>query len=209
MNNSLIGIFGGAFNPVHNGHFHVAKFALDFVGLEKVLFVPSYISVHKHSDLSSVKHRLAMLHLALDDVSWASISLVELERKGLSYTFDTLRSLQDVYQKCQLKLIIGEDSLRSFTSWHRWADILDFCSILVIKRDCKGDLSYSAELSSFFTSNIDEFRAYSGLIYVADAEKHPASSTIIRDDVASGGMTSFKFLRPKVLDYIESHGLYK
>ena len=90
-----IGIFGGAFNPVHNGHLNLAKHYLDELGLDKILFIPTNIPPHKsNEDFAGRKDRFNMLRLAIKPYDKFEVSDIEFKRGGKSYTYDTLLELK-------------------------------------------------------------------------------------------------------------------
>ena len=114
-----IGIFGGTFNPVHNGHLHAARQALKKLRLSKIIFIPTYISPHKKiSGGATVGDRLRMLRLATGENSRFSISLYEIKAKGKSYSVKTARFLRKRYGKrAELFFLIGADSLAGLSRW--------------------------------------------------------------------------------------------
>ena len=92
-----IGIYGGSFNPVHKGHIHLAKNVLDKLGLDKVVLIPGAIPPHKSADnMVSGQHRLNMLSLAIEDVKGLEVSDIEIRRRGISYTVDTIEQLMAI-----------------------------------------------------------------------------------------------------------------
>jgi len=103
-----IGILGGTFDPPHNGHIAIAEQACKQLKLDKIILVPAYIPPHKtHKSSISASHRLNMLKLAIDGRKGFKVSSVELKRKGISYTIDTLKALKKQYRNSDLILIIG------------------------------------------------------------------------------------------------------
>lgn len=138
-----IGIYGGAFNPVHNGHLRVAEAATLHLGLDTLLWVPTGQAWYKAGQLALPKDRVAMLELAFESVAptltstWR-IDASELERDGASYTVDTLELLQQKYNAKEWYLIIGADQLSKFTTWKRWRDIIKHCKLAVVNRDVSG-----------------------------------------------------------------------
>jgi nicotinate-nucleotide adenylyltransferase len=184
----LKGIFGGNFNPVHTGHLIVASDALRLLDLEKVLFVPAWKSPFKN-DIISVpfKDRYNMLKSALSDKKRFEVLNIEAKRKGVSYTYDTLKEL--LKKEKNLCLLIGEDQAVDFTNWYKWKEILEMVGVFVFKRS-KEQQKLSDELK-LLNSRIIEI-----------------SSTEIRDKIKKG--KSVDFLVPEeVLNYIKEHKLYK
>ncbi len=105
-----IGIFGGSFDPIHNGHLMLANFARHELKLHKVIFVPTYKPPKNYkTGVTSYKHRLSMLEWALMDDSEFEISDVEIKRRKISYTIDTVKYFKKRYPKDELYLIVGAD----------------------------------------------------------------------------------------------------
>lgn len=127
-----IGLLGGTFDPVHNGHLHLAEQAQRLLNLEKVVFIPAYRSPHK-LDLEPVscEHRLAMLTLALEDLPSFSMDKIEINKNEVSYTIETLKELQSNHPDWNMFLILGADAFQAIDTWKQCSHLLDFCNILV------------------------------------------------------------------------------
>ena len=140
-----IAMFGGSFNPVHNGHIELAKAVHEQAGYDKVLFVPAYHSPFK--DLpsgASDDDRLCMLRLALAGFDWACIEDCELRRGGVSYTYDTVEFLEQKYAASgefdknrdgKLGLVIGADLVAGFTHWYRAEELAAKVDIILARRN--------------------------------------------------------------------------
>ena len=129
-----IGLFGGTFNPVHNGHINLVKNFKDKLSLDKVLVIPTAVPPHKQAEsLVSSEDRLNMCRLAFS--SLAEVSDVEIERGGRSYTVETLEELKKIYKDDDLYFLVGSDMLLSFKRWYRWEDILTMCTLCATDRD--------------------------------------------------------------------------
>ena len=127
-----IGLIGGTFDPVHNGHLHLAEQAQDFFDLEKVIFIPAFRSPHKLAiQPESGKHRLAMLALALENRPAFSMNKIEIEKQAVSFTIDTLKVLKSEYSDWKLFLILGADAFQAIDTWKQSSQLFDFCNILV------------------------------------------------------------------------------
>lgn len=135
-----IAMFGGSFNPVHNGHLELAKAVHEQAGYDKVLFVPAYHSPFKSMPSgASDDDRLRMLHLALDSLDWAFIEDCELRRGGMSYTYETVEFLEQKYAASgeltgKLGLVIGADLLAGFMHWHRAEDLVVKVDVILARR---------------------------------------------------------------------------
>ena len=194
-----IGIFGGAFNPVHNGHLHLAKSYLDELKLDKILFVPTSVPPHKTADgLISGEHRINMLRLATKDNKRFEISDIEFWRGGKSYTFDTIKALQSVFPSDKFYLIVGSDQYLYFENWYRADEILRMVTLVTAAREqSEYDkmLAFKAENENLKNSLISRF------------EVLEISSTDIRDRVKKG--ESISALVPTgVEQYIKDNKLY-
>jgi nicotinate-nucleotide adenylyltransferase len=127
-----IGLLGGSFDPVHNGHLHLAEQAQRFFNLEKVVFIPAYRSPHKLAlEPVSCEHRLSMLTLALEGLPRFSIDKMEINKNEISYTIETLKELQLNHPEWNMFLILGADAFQDIYTWKQCSQLLDFCNILV------------------------------------------------------------------------------
>jgi nicotinate-nucleotide adenylyltransferase len=130
-----IGIFGGTFDPPHKGHIAIAEQAKRQLGLDCVWFIPAYIPPHKHQHSpTSAQHRLKMIKLAVSGRKIFKISAIELKRRGISYTIDTLKVFKQQFPEAELVLIIGADNLSQFNAWKSPRTILQLASLAVYKR---------------------------------------------------------------------------
>ncbi|MBN1620963.1 MAG: nicotinate (nicotinamide) nucleotide adenylyltransferase [Endomicrobiales bacterium] len=130
-----IGLFGGSFNPVHNGHISLALASKKELKLKKVIFIPAALPPHKKTVcLAPKKHRLNMIKIALKKHAFFEISRFELKRKRSTYTYQTVQYFIKKYPKKELFLIIGSDSLRELNTWKKPEFLLKKCSIVVGKR---------------------------------------------------------------------------
>ena len=127
-----IGLIGGTFDPVHNGHLHLALQAQKLFDLQKVIFVPAYRSPHK-LDLEPVscEHRLTMLTLALENQPGFYLDKLEINKNKVSYTIETLKDLNSLNPDWKIFLILGADAFKEIDTWKQSSQLLDFCSILV------------------------------------------------------------------------------
>ena len=193
-----IGIYGGAFNPVHKGHIKLAEEVKTKANLDKIIIMPSGQSPHKSSkSLVDSIHRLEMCRLAFEGEDYI-VSDLEIKREGKSYTVETVTELKEIYPDDELYLIMGSDMLLCFDRWYRYEDILSMATICATTRE--GDIS------------LDELKAYSRDVLkkdtlIIDFEPFECSSTKVRDALISGGDAS-ELVPEKVLSYIADKGLY-
>ena len=137
MNSELkrVGLLGGTFDPIHNGHLGLAAQTMQLFDLQKIVFIPVSQSPHKlHDRPTSSPHRVAMLELALEQETAFSIDLLEVEKGGVSYTIDTLSRLKENHPNWELFLILGADAFLLMDTWKNYADILKLCHVLVSTR---------------------------------------------------------------------------
>ncbi len=198
-----IGILGGSFNPVHMGHLLMAQDAAESFELSRVLFIPCGKPAHKDSfHLVSAEHRSRMIEYAIADNPLFSLSRIELDREGVSYTVDTLRLLTSQMPGCHFHFIIGSDTLYELHAWKDIDQLLQLCSFITIARP------------GFDLQNVTE-RSLRLPTHIVDAIKnglckgHPVhlSATDIRMRAAEG-MQLHYLVPPEVEMYIREHNLY-
>lgn len=132
-NNMKIGIFGGSFNPVTKGHTKCAKTAIKNLNLDKLIFLPTFINPNKtHIKKDNSQHRIKMLKLVLEGKM--EISEYEINKKGISYTFESLRYFKNKYPNDELFFIFGSDNLETISKWENIDEIAEHSQIVIIKR---------------------------------------------------------------------------
>jgi nicotinate-nucleotide adenylyltransferase len=131
-----IGLLGGSFNPVHNGHLKLAREAMAELNLDRVIFVPSYLTPLKNSGpLLPPGLRVRLLRIALKHCSRFSISLCEMRRRGVSYTVDTLKFFRRKFGRgAVLYFLTGADALKNFARWKSPRQILKLCRPVAVTR---------------------------------------------------------------------------
>ena len=201
-----IGIFGGAFNPIHNGHLHLLdefyRAEMPFGQFDKLLIIPTANPPHKSSDgLISAEHRIAMIKLAIKELEYADnieISSIELESTEKSYTYTTLVKLKKIYPDAEFVLFIGSDQLFYFPKWYRYKDILKLAEVRAITRqECE-----CQAVADFLAKN-KELAGINALV----AKPVVVSSTQIRQMVSNGESIA-GLVPPSVNGYIKEHRLY-
>ncbi|HYQ88748.1 MAG TPA: nicotinate-nucleotide adenylyltransferase [Candidatus Binatia bacterium] len=136
---SRVGVFGGTFDPVHNGHLIMAQEAVVRLKLDRMLFVAANRPSHKRApDLADVEHRIAMLRLATRGNRSFEVSRVEADRGGFSYTVNTLETLRTSIRG-DLFFLMGQDSLADFARWRDPDRILEMARLVVFPRG-EGDM---------------------------------------------------------------------
>ena len=191
-----IGIFGGAFNPVHYGHLLLAEQCYEQCELDSIWFIPTNISPHKNTTRVSSTIRISMLESATADIPHFHISRIELDRTGVSWTVDTLRQIREMNPHGQLFLLIGADSLRDFPTWREPALIAELATIVAVNRGSDGSADFPTP--QLPVSHHIRHITIPGISF---------SSTDIRNRVRSG--QSIRFLVPqKVEEFIHQEKLY-
>jgi nicotinate-nucleotide adenylyltransferase len=217
------GLFGGTFNPVHLGHLRAALEVKEGFELEEIFIIPAALPPHKlPGEVVDAGDRLHMLNLALEDTAGLSVSDVELQRSGPSYTIDTVNHFKGVLpEKSQIYLVMGLDAFLEIDSWKSYKELLVQVPIIVINRpqtdrrlsrvgwepmddylksSLSGDYKYS-ELQSCYLADDKQ------PIYIFEVTALDISSTGIRGLVKEG--RSIGYLVPrKAAEFINSRGLY-
>lgn len=201
-----VGLFGGSFDPVHLGHLHVAEAAQRAFALDRVVFVPAAQPPHKPGRrLAPGHHRLRMLALALAGHPDWSVSELELERGGTSFTIDTVRALPAALgapDDVAIFLLLGDDNLPGLPAWREARALVERVQPIVVRRD--GDAAALLEPARRLLG--DELARKLERGYLA-LEPVRVSSTALRAELP-GLADDVSGLPPGVLDYIRAHGLY-
>jgi len=199
-----IGVLGGSFDPIHTGHLIMAQDAAERLELSEVIFVPASIPPHKqHLQQADSEHRLNMLELAVETDLRFSVSDIELERGGVSYTVDTIRALREVYRNAELFLIVGSDTLADFHTWYNTEELFQLCEVATFLRP--GEESVDVIFDKIQQPPATRARLMKNII---EAHRIEISSTEIRMRVAEG--LGIRYLVPSEVEmYIFEHGLYQ
>jgi nicotinate-nucleotide adenylyltransferase len=140
----MIGILGGTFDPVHFGHLRIALEAYEKHKLKEVRFIPVNTPVHKHAPLASSEHRLKMVNAAIKSQEGFIADNREIKRQSPSYMIETLLDLHAEMPHEKFGLILGSEQLVSFTTWHRWEEILKLATLIVMPRETSNALPISS-----------------------------------------------------------------
>lgn len=196
-----IGVFGGSFNPMHNGHINLIIGCKETLELDRVIVVPSGVPVHKDgSQIINGEDRLRMCKLAVEKHPWCEVSDMELTRKEKSFTVITLRELKRKYPNDTLFLLIGSDMFTTFHLWHLYKEILSLVVICVMKRDDVSDEKMEKTKR--------ELESEGGEIEIIHCPIVEISSSMIRDMIKKSENVS-ELMPQEVLMYITEKGLYK
>lgn len=189
------GIFGGAFNPVHNGHVRLAEEAVKQLKLKKLLIIPTYDSPHKDTKLAPFDDRAEMCRRAFGHIAGAEVCDIERRLGGKSFTINTVRALRDERPDEQFFLLIGGDMLFSFDKWYKYESLLKETKVCAVARDNDSLV------------DMMEFANEMGRVRVLPTTAVEVSSTDIREKVSRGEDVS-QLVPAKVAEYIAECGLY-
>ena len=196
-----IGVIGGTFDPIHNGHLIIAEETRARLNLAEVLFVPTGQPWLKaKGPVATAEHRLEMVRLAIADRAYFKLSTVEIDRPGPSYTIDTIAELQSqLGAGAELFFILGWDSLAELPQWHEPSRLIEMCYLVAVPRP-----GYSRPKLKALKAAIP---GISQRVMLLDKPEVDVSATVIRERVAQG--LSVRHLVPEPVNrYIKQHGLY-
>lgn len=202
-----IGIMGGTFNPIHNGHIEIAKNAYTQYGLDEVWFMPNHIPAYKNQQaIVSGIHRLRMVELAIRKIAYFKVSDYEWKRNGNTYTWETLVGLHELYPESQFFFIMGADSLMNFENWVYPERIVKYAAILVAIRQTSSYEELCHHMQEL------EQRYSNSVFHKIECPQIPCSSSEIRKKLAdhlSDNMDYLEqFMAGDVLQYIYDNQLY-
>ncbi len=190
---SKVGILGGTFDPIHLGHLITAQSVKEIRNLDKIIFIPAFISPHKTGiKTAGAEHRLNMVKLAIEDISYYEWSDIEIKAESVSYTVETLKHFNNNLDR--LELIIGYDNLIKFDTWKEPDKILKLASLIVMKRN---NTEEPKVRDKYFESAI-----------FVDSPVIEISSSGIRERISKSLPVDF-LVPPKVNEYIREANLYK
>jgi nicotinate-nucleotide adenylyltransferase len=209
---SPVAVFGGTFDPIHNGHLRSALELADTLNLADVRMMPCANPPHRTAPGVSAEHRAAMLELAVASDEHLSCDRRELNRAGRSYTIDSLIELRrELGAQRSLVLVMGCDALLGITAWHRWQELLQWAHVVVVARP-GWQLPAQGVVAEWVNQHgmedpVQLRSTAAGYVLLQELRQLPISATEIRELVAAG--KSARFLLPEpVLDYILKHELY-
>ncbi len=207
------GVFGGSFDPVHEGHTGLAEFILDKKIVDRIIFLPTACPPHKKEAVASFVHRLQMLEIAVRDYPVMEVSQIEAELSQPSYTINSLRALACSLPQMELFFILGADSLLDLDNWYQYAEILNIVNLIIAARpgisdrEClrgidglPGGFAVSHE-QGLWTREDGRFS-----LWYLRGFTMGFSSTEIRGQLGSG--IPPQGLAAKVFSYIKQHDLY-
>jgi nicotinate-nucleotide adenylyltransferase len=194
-----LGVLGGTFDPIHNGHVAAAEAAVDCANLDEVVFVPTGNPPHRPPAEASPAQRLEMCRLATNDDPRFAVSDIEVTREGPSYTLDTLWALRGANPHAELFLVLGWDAASQLRSWHRPDEVLAIAPIVVVSRPGR-NAPAEADIRS---AGLDPAR-----IVLCPRPTPSVSGSEIRRAIAAGKSVA-GMVPPAVERYIAAHHLYR
>ncbi len=196
-----IGIYGGTFNPPHLGHFRGAQYALEQLRLDRLLMIPAHTAPHKGNspEQPTPQQRLKMVQLGLGDREDIVASDLEINRGGISYTFETVEQVVVLYPNAQLYLVMGTDMLASFENWREPGRILKHTTLAVLCRGEKGEKEVIEEMMPKLT-------AMGAKVEILQNPITAISSTDLRRMLCF--RCASEFLPQPVEEFILKNGLY-
>ncbi len=196
-----IGVLGGTFDPIHNGHLLMAEEARARLNLAVVLFIPAgqpWLKVA--SPVSAAEHRVQMVRLAIADKPYCKLSAMEIERAGPTYTVDTIAELSSqLGSGDELFFILGQDNLTQLPEWKEPSRLVEMCYLVAVPRPG----SPSPDLKALEAT----IPGISQRVMLMDKPKVDISASVIRDRVGRG-LSIYHLVPQPVSSYIREHGLY-
>lgn len=194
-----IGLFGGTFNPPHIGHMILADTAAENLALDRVYFVPVADPPHKVGmPRAAVEDRVNMVEISIADNPRFALSRVDIDRPGPHYAADMVKIFQQQHPDAELYFLMGSDSLRDLLTWHRPAELLDMCYVVVMSRPVN-----PPDMDILFA----ELPALRDRLISISSPEIEISSTNIVARIRSGKSVRYR-MQDEVLDYVREHELY-
>ena len=206
-------IYGGSFDPPHNGHINTAIAVQNQFHFERFVFLPCKTPLLKEATLASSEQRISMLKLALEDLPGYEIDTREITRNTPSFMVETLESFrQEVENTTTITLLMGIDVFVQLPQWHCWHKILKLCNLLVIQRAQVNEKNLSETLKNLLlTHEVNTKNTFldppCGKIYRYDAGQYPISSSWLRHEIQTGANVS-SYMPAKIYTYVKDQDLY-
>ena len=209
MISRLIGVFGGTFDPVHNGHTKIIQNLLELIPFDEIKVIPNGQPPHRTSVCSN-NDRLEMVNLAFKAINKISVDEREIHREGPSYAIHTAREVLEEYHQDNIIWIMGSDAFSEIDTWFEWEDFLNIINILVMARpgfEIDSTSMAGTLILERQTSNIDDLSHGAGKILIVEIDPINISSTQVRSNLAAGEKVN-ELILEDVSDYIDSGKLY-
>lgn len=200
-----IGLFGGTFDPIHNGHIHIARAFADELALDMVVLLPAGNPYHKQEEQTrtDARHRLAMTELAISDDPRFAASDCDIIREGATYTFDTVQIFRQQFPSAQLWWLLGSDSLLQIHTWKKWQTLVRQTHIAVAAREGDNIAKAPRELHGWIGNALQN-----GSLHLLQTPMYNISSTEIRRRIRNGEPVG-SLIDPRVENYIARNHLYR
>lgn len=219
-----LGIFGGTFDPIHNGHIYPVLEAAEKTNIKKVALMPCYIPSHKNPATASSEDRLRMVELVCAEHPLFYPDPRDINRGKPTFSVDSLTEIRQANPTTPLCFFIGTDSLQNLFTWHDWPRLFSLCHFVVCERKGESVTALKAHGDSSLKRQEPQLQALlnkrqtfdplalhnslAGHIYVANTQAVSVSSTKIRQQLANNQSVA-AVLPAKILDYIQQHKLYQ
>lgn len=196
-----LGVLGGTFDPIHYGHLVAAQYAAYGFHLDRVIFMPTAQPPHKNANgVLDARHRVAMVELAIADNTAFELSTLEVERSGVSYTIDTIETLQQIYPGTEIYFIMGMDSIYILDTWKDIKRLVTMCRFIVVTRP-----AYELNRSDPALQGVPP--EFWDQVDILEIPAMDISSTDLRCRVQQGKPIRY-LLPPAVEQYIYDNSLY-
>ena len=213
VNNMSVAIFGGTFNPVHNGHLRIAIELAELLEVDNLRMIPCALPAHREAPSVSPEQRLEMLKLGIGEQALLQADDIELRREGPSYTIDTLREIRtQIGDSTPLYLCVGMDVLASLDSWRDWQQLTNFCHLIVSSRPGY-QIPKSGPLAEWVKARLcDDLptlkQSSAGKLHLCNSTMLAISSTAIRNKISAA--EKIDYLTPAaVVNCIQQQHLYE
>ena len=211
-----LGLFGGTFDPPHNGHLHIATAFANELNLENVIFIPAGNPYHKkHVLQTSAQQRLAMVERTITVDSRFAVSDIDVVRLGATHTFDTVTIFQKLFPHVQLWWLMGMDSLLTIHTWYRYENLLETVNLAIAMRPETSLFQLPLYLQHWLAVALDKMQQQpegldGGRVCLLQAEAVNINSTLLRAEWRTGHRNIVRAQIPaSVADYIDQEQLYQ
>ena len=205
----IIGVFGGTFDPVHNGHVLTISELLEKLPFEKILVIPNLQPPHRESSQVSYKHRYEMASMAFKDIPKTIVDNRESLRDGPSYAIETVKEIMSEEEGVRVVMIVGSDSFVDIHSWYKWQDLINLVDFVIMKRPDLPLLKNkkAKDLVSVKGFKKELFEDSKLNIFEIEVTPFKISSSSIREKIVKGKKIDH-LVNTLVKEYIKKHGLY-
>lgn len=190
-------VFGGTFNPLHIGHYEILKALQNEPQIDEIFIMPDRLPPHKKCDfLADDDVRIKMCDIAAKDFSKAKVCLVEFEREGKSYSYDTMKILKAKYPEKSFAFVMGGDMLATFDLWYKYEELLSLVSFIAFKR--------SDTDNKIFDEKAEQFKKMGMKIKIMEAKIPDVASSRLRSDFK----VAKKLIPEKIFEFLTEKGIY-